>query len=83
MAVNSNTKKITIGDCVTGLTFSNTNSWFAISFQNGDDDPTRNYFDEYHKPLVKIKDFYRLIYNRPFFDHSVKIEQRCLRSSKR
>ena len=72
-----------------GLTFSNTNSWFAISFQNGDDDPTRNYFDEYYKPLVKIKDFYRLIDNRPFFDHSVKIDasirciQRCFHSSKR
>ena len=65
------------------LTFRNINSLFAISFKNGNDDPTRNYFDEYYKPLVKIKDFYRLIDNRPFFDHSVKIEKRCFHSSKR
>ena len=28
-----------------------------LSFKNGDDDPTRNFFDEYHMPLVEIKEF--------------------------
>ena len=34
------------------LTFRNTNRLFLFSFKNGNDDPTRNYFDEYYVPLV-------------------------------
>ena len=40
---------------------------FVLLFKNSDDDPTRNYFDKYYMPLVKIKDFYGLIDNRLFF----------------
>ena len=45
---------------------------FVFSFKNGDNDPTRNYFDEYYAPLVEAKDFNALIDNKPFFDHLVK-----------
>ena len=37
-----------------------------LSFKNGDDDPTRNYFDEYYMSLVD---------NKPFFDQSAKNKQ--------
>ena len=46
-----------------------------FSFKNGDDDPTRNYFDEYYMPLVEIKDFNTLIDNKPMFDQPVKSKQ--------
>ena len=46
-----------------------------FSFKNGDDDPTRNYFDEYYMPLVEIKDFNALIDNKPMFDQPVKSKQ--------
>ena len=46
-----------------------------LSFKNGDDDPAKNYFDEYYMPLVEIKDFNALINNKPFFDHPVKSKQ--------
>ena len=38
-----------------------------LSFKNGNDDPTRDSFDEYNMPLVEIKDFNALINNKPFF----------------
>ena len=38
----------------------------VLSFKNGDDDPTRNYFDEYYMSLVD---------NKPFFDQSAKNKQ--------
>ena len=34
---------------------------FVLSFENGDDEPTRNSFDKYHMPLIEIKDFNALI----------------------
>ena len=49
-------------------TFKNINRLFVLSFKNGDNNPTRNYFDKYYIPLVEIKDFYVLIENKPFFD---------------
>ena len=49
-------------------TFKNINRLFVFSFKNGDNNPTRNYFDKYYIPLVEIKDFYVLIENKPFFD---------------
>ena len=45
---------------------------FVLSFKNDNDDPTRNSFDEYYMPLVKIKDFNVLINNKLFFDQLVK-----------
>ena len=43
-----------------------------LSFKNGDNDPTRNFFDQYYMPLIKMKDFNALIDNKPFFDQPVK-----------
>ena len=45
---------------------------FVLLFKNGNDDPTRNSFDEYYMPLVKIKHFDALIDNKPFFDQPIK-----------
>ena len=53
-------------------TFGNINILFVISFKNGDDDPTRKFFDEYYMSLVEFKDFNALIDNKPFFDQPVK-----------
>ena len=56
-------------------TCRNINRLFALSFKNGNDDLTRNYFDEYYMPLVEIKDFNGLIDNKPIFDQPVKNKQ--------
>ena len=56
-------------------TFRNINRLFVLSFKNGDNDPTRNSFDKYYIPLVKIKYFNALIDNKPFFDQPVKSKQ--------
>ena len=45
---------------------------FVLSFQNGNDDPTRNSFDEYYMALVEIKDFNALVDNKRFFYQPVK-----------
>ena len=37
---------------------------FVLSFKNGEDDPTRDSFDEYYMPLIEIKDFSVLIDNK-------------------
>ena len=59
--------------------FKRTISWnkyrSEISFKNACDDSTRNSFDEYCMPLVKIKDFNALIDNKSIFDHLVKNKQ--------
>ena len=44
-------------------TFRNINRLFVLSFKNGDDDPTRYYFEQYYMSLVEIKDFNALIIN--------------------
>ena len=38
---------------------------FVLSFKNGDDDSSRNSFDECYIPLVEIKDFNALTDNKP------------------
>ena len=48
---------------------------FILSFENGNDDPTGDSFDEYYMTLLKIKDFNALIDNKPFFDQPVKNKQ--------
>ena len=40
---------------------------FLLLFKNGNDDPTRDSFNEYYMPLVEIKDFNALNENKPFF----------------
>ena len=62
-------------DYVIDPTFRNINRLFVLSFKNGNDDPTRNSFDEYYMPLVEIKYFNALIDNKPFFDQLVKSKQ--------
>ena len=56
-------------------TFRNINRLFALSFKNGDYDPTRNYLVRYYMPQVEIKDFNALTDNEPFFDQPVKNKQ--------
>ena len=53
-------------------TFKDINRLFALSFKNGNDDPTRDSFVKYYIPLVEIKDFNALIDNKPFLDQPVK-----------
>ena len=48
---------------------------FTLLFKNGNNDPTRDSFDQYYIPLVGIKDFKVLIDNKPFFDQPVKNKQ--------
>ena len=40
----------------------------VFSFKNGNDDPTRDSFEQHYIPLVEIKDFNALIDTKPFFD---------------
>ena len=55
--------------------FRNIIRLFILSFENGNDDPTRNYFDKYYMPFVEIKIFDALIDNSHSFDQSVKNKQ--------
>ena len=48
---------------------------FVLSLKNGDDNPTRDSFDEYYMSLVEIKGFNALIDNKPFFDQPIKNKQ--------
>ena len=66
--------KSNILDYLIGPTFKNITRLLVLSFKNGDDDHTRNYFDKYYMLLVEIKDFNKLIHNKPFFDQPVKYE---------
>ena len=54
--------------------FRSINKLFVLSFKNGNNDSTRNSFDEYVS-LVEIKDFNALIDNKRFFDQPVKNKQ--------
>ena len=38
-----------------------------LSFENGDNNPARDSFNEHYMPLVEIKDFNALIDNKPLF----------------
>ena len=64
-------------DYVIDQTFRNINTLFVLSFKNGDDDASRNYFDEYYMPLVEIKYFNTLIHSKPFFDQPIKNKQKA------
>ena len=54
---------------------------FVLSFKNGDDDPTRNSFDKYYMPLLKVKNFNALDDSKPFFDQAVKKKQEVYEKS--
>ena len=56
-------------------TFRNINRLFVLSFKNGDNDPTRYYFDKYYMQLVELKDFNALIDNELLSDQPVKNKQ--------
>ena len=47
-------------------TFRNINRLFVFLFKNGNNNPTRNYFNKYYKALVEVKDFNTFIDNKPF-----------------
>ena len=47
-------------------TSRNINRLFVLSFKNGNDDATRNSFDEYCMPLVELIYFNALIDNKLF-----------------
>ena len=49
-------------------TFRNINKLFVLSFENGDNNATRDSYSLYDMILVKVKDFNALIDNKPFFD---------------
>ena len=59
-------------------TFRNTNRLFVLLFKNGNDDPARDYFDEYYMTLVEIKDFNALIDNKPLFISQSKSNKKCM-----
>ena len=62
-------------DYMIDSTFRNSNGLFVLSFKNGDNDPTINYFFKYYMLLLEIKDFNALIQNKSFFDQPVKNKQ--------
>ena len=52
----------------------------VFSFKNGGDDPTRNSFDKYYMPLVKIKYCNPLINSKPYFDQPVKTNKKRMKN---
>ena len=56
---NNNTTKNNNLDYIVDPTLRN---WLSVpSFKNGNDDPTKSFFDEYYMPLVEIKYFNALM----------------------
>ena len=53
--------------------FRSTNRFFAISFENGINDATRDSFEKYYMSLAKIRYFNVLIDNKAFFEHDYTI----------
>ena len=54
-------------DNLIDATFRTINRLFVLSFINGNDDPTRDSFDEYCMLLVEINDSNALVDNKTFF----------------
>ena len=48
---------------------------FVFSFKNGNDNPTRNFFDKYFMLFGEIKGFNASIDNKPVFDQPGKNKQ--------
>ena len=66
--------------CMICPTFTKINRLFVLPFKNGDNDPTKSYFDKYYIPLVEIKDFNVLIDNKLFFDQLVKLDKKRMKN---
>ena len=62
-------------DYLVDPTFRNINRLFVLSFKNGNNDPTRHFFDKFNIPLVGIKDFNALVGHKSFFDQPLKKKQ--------
>ena len=56
-------------------TFMIINSLFVLSIKNGNNNPTRDYFDKHYMPLTEITDFNAIIVNKQFFHEPVKYKQ--------
>ena len=59
-------------NCMIDPTFMNISRLFLLSFQNGDDDLTRNSFDEHYVSLVAIQGINGPGDNKPPFQEPVK-----------
>ena len=46
----------------------NTNRLFPISFKVGRNLPVKNSFERHYMPILEIKDFIELIYNKRFLE---------------
>ena len=57
-------------------TLKNINWLFVQLFKAAENDPTRNLFVKYYRPLDEIKDLNALIANKLFFDQPVKKPRR-------
>ena len=55
--------------------FRNINRSLLLSYENGNNDPTRFSFDKYYMPLIDIENFNALIDNKLFFERPVKNRQ--------
>ena len=67
-------------DYLVDPTFRNINLLFLLSFKNGNNDPTRNSFDNYCMPLVEIKYFNAFINIKPFLGKPVKTSKECMKN---
>ena len=73
------TKNNNLDDLI-DLKFRNIKRLFVLSFKNGNDDPTRIFFDEYYMPLVEIGDFNPFIDNKQYFDQPVKTNKKSMKN---
>ena len=64
--MTTKTKNYTL-DYLIDPKFRNINRLFALSFKNGDDDPTKRFFDEYYMALIKFKGILTLMEDKPCF----------------
>ena len=60
--------------------FRNVNRLFVLTFKNGNNDPTRNYFNKYYMPLVEMKDFKALIDKKPFLIRQWKTNKKAIKN---
>ena len=67
-------------DCLIDPTFRNINRLLLHSPKNGDNVPTRYYFDKYYVPLLEIKDFNTSINNKPFFYPPVRTNKKRMKN---
>ena len=60
---------------LTDPTFTKIDILFVLSFENEDD---RTSFSKYYVPKIEIKDFNLLIYEKKFFDTSIKNKKKII-----